>query len=534
MSNTQPDDPSSGLTRAVVAVAAGIAGLLGSYGAVGFAPGFVVAPVERTLSQVMPGQVVALTITVLGDLGQQLNLVAATGLVVTGYALLVGLVLVAGRRADNSVVVLAGAPAAVWAVTAAVTGRPVASLGAAAGVAVVVAVVTLARADVDGGVDASGRRSVLSAVAAAAGVSAVGLAFGRDSGSTTGGSTGGDGGGGLDAAPGRGQVNDAVYGGVETPTFEVDDLLAAAEERTLDVGGAEPLVSRSFYNVDISSVDPEPDAAEWTLSVTGEVEESFELDYGDLRDREFVHQFSTLRCVGESLNGRKTDTALWSGVPLAPLIERASPNGDCDCVLLRADDDYFQEFPVEALESGMLVLGMNGGPLPRAHGAPVRALIPGHWGEINVKWITEIEFLDEAQKGYWEQRGWHGTGPVKTVAKLHATTRTDDGQLLVGGHAYAGLRGIEAVEVSTDGGDTWSEAELSEPLPGASGAVDEPPERAADAWRQWRYTYDADAEHEAVVRARERTGELQTETETGKFPSGPSGWVSREIDPDAV
>jgi len=162
---------------------------------------------------------------------------------------------------------------------------------------------------------------------------------------------------------------------------------------------------------------------------------------------------------------------------------------------------------------------MNGDQLPRGHGFPARALIPGHWGEINVKWITEIEILEEEVEGYWEERGWHGTGPVNTVAKLHAVNHLDDGRIEVAGHAYAGNRGIERVEVSTDGGDTWSEATLSEELPGD------------DVWRQWAYRYEREDAHEVVVRAVDGTGTLQAEERSDAFPSGPTGWVSEEVEP---
>jgi hypothetical protein len=187
-------------------------------------------------------------------------------------------------------------------------------------------------------------------------------------------------------------------------------------------------------------------------------------------------------------------------------------------VRLRAADDYYQVFPMDALEDSLLAYGMNGSALPRGHGYPVRALIPGHWGEIQVKWITEIEVLDQDAEGYWEERGWHGTGPVETVAKLHAVNDLDDGRKEVGGHAYAGIRGIQQVEVSTDGGSTWTEAELTEPLDGI------------DAWRQWRYRYDPpDGSHEVVVRATDGNGTLQTQEERGKFPRGATGWVSRTV-----
>jgi hypothetical protein len=191
-------------------------------------------------------------------------------------------------------------------------------------------------------------------------------------------------------------------------------------------------------------------------------------------------------------------------------------------VVLHAADDYYEEFPVEALREGFLAYGMNGETLPRGHGYPVRALIPGHWGEINVKWLTEIEIVEDAEKGYWEKQGWHGTGPVKTVAKLYPeNVHHDTGRdrVTVAGHAYAGVRGVSAVEVSTDGGDSWTEAELSEPLPDQ------------DVWRQYVHEYDHPGEtHEVVVRAVEADGTVQSSDETGPFPSGASGWVSTTVD----
>ena len=519
-----------GAGAVAIAVAAGVAALAGSFAAVGFAPGFVVAPVESTLSRVMPGVVVTFAITVLGDLGQQLNLATAGAIVVAFYAqaVLVGVAL--GRRLDERLVPPVVGPALVWAVTAVLTGRPVASLGAAVGAGLVLLVtdVSASGGRIAERPDADGRRRVLTALGAALGASALGYAIGRDDSAATGGTGGTDGGD-------RPRWDPEIYGNVDVPTFEADDQITAAADREFDIDGLEPLVSERFYNVSYSSVSPTPDAAEWSLSVTGEVGEELSYDYDDLRTREFQHRFVTLRCVGESLNGKKLDTAVWSGVPVAPLIEEAKPDSGCDCVMVRAADDYYEEFPLAALETGFLALGMNGEPLPRSHGAPVRLLVPGHWGEINVKWITEIEFLEREADGYWEKKGWHGTGPVETVAKLHATTRTDDGRIAVGGHAYAGTRDIERVEVSTDGGDTWADAELTERLPGASGAVEDPPEHAEDAWRQWRYAYDPpEGRHDVVVRATDGTGTVQPSEERDAYPSGATGWVSQTVDPGSV
>jgi hypothetical protein len=134
-------------------------------------------------------------------------------------------------------------------------------------------------------------------------------------------------------------------------------------------------------------------------------------------------------------------------------------------------------------------------------------------------------------EGYWEKRGWHGTGPANTVAKLHATNRLDSDEIQVGGHAYAGTRGIQRVEVSTDGGETWNEATLSERLPpGTDRPADV--EHAKNAWRQWEYTYKPPGtEHEVVVRAVDGTGTIQPREDSGPYPRGASGWVSKTISP---
>ena len=298
--------------------------------------------------------------------------------------------------------------------------------------------------------------------------------------------------------------------------------IQAARETALGVDGLEGPVTAigDFYEVDVDAINPDVNAADWSLRVTGAVEREVELSYGDLTAMAPDHQFNTLRCVGEPLNGRLVDNALWTGVPASAILSRAGPTGDCECVMLRAADGYYEEFPLAALERGLLAYGMNGRLLPRAHGFPLRALVPGHWGEVNVKWLTEIEVLEREAVGFWEVRGWHGTGPVTTVAKLHAENRLADGRMQVAGHAYAGLRGIERVEVSVDGGETWVEARLSEALPDP------------DTWRQWAFEWEPSAEaHEVVVRAVDGEGDLQPREEREPFPSGTSGWVSRVVRP---
>jgi hypothetical protein len=506
------------LPALALAAAAGLAAIAGSYAVTGFAPAFVVAPVEGALARLMPAVVVRYAIVLLGGLGQQLNLLAATALVALGVAgLTLAALAVAGRAGRPVLGPLLAALGTLVAALAA-TGSAASALGAALPVGVVLSAATL-RPEDDGATPDLGRRSALGAFAGAAGFGALAYLFGRrdaPSGASQPATPTSSGDREADAGADGGETEN---GGETEDGPSAEELLATAADRSLGVEGLGPLVSESFYNVDINAVDPQIAAGDWELRVTGAVEREVTVSYDDLRAFDTRQQFNTLRCVGESLNGRKMDNALWEVVPIEDVLAEAGVELTECCVMLRASDDYYEEFPAEALRGAALAVGMNGGDLPRSHGHPVRALVPGHWGEINVKWLTEIEVLPDPAEGYWEERGWHGTGPVETVAKLHAVDRSD-GQLTVGGHAYAGTRGISRVEVSTDGGETWADARLSEALPGD------------DVWRQWAYEYDAPGRsHEVVVRAYEADGTRQPREQRDPFPNGPAGWVSRTIEP---
>ncbi|WP_336337104.1 sulfite oxidase [Haloarcula brevis] len=493
--------------RLLVSAAAAVAGLAGSYAVTGYAPSFIASPIERALARAMPGIVVSTAISTLGSLGQQLNLLLAIALAGLFIALAARAAILTGQLANNRALPTVGTAVVTWGIGVVLTGEVALAAGPAVAAAAVVALAqTLDGFGTTTTPISSKRRRALSTVGAAVGAATLGYVAGNQ--------------------------RTVIATGDDAPALtapgadlaDVEEKLAVAADYSLELDDIDPLVSESFYEVDINSIDPELSAGDWSLSITGAVEEEVTLDYADLQQMDAENRFVTLRCVGERLNGYKTDTALWTGVPVDSLLEEAGVQSGCECVMLRAADDYYEEFPIDALRGGLLAYGMNGTVLPRGHGYPVRALVPGHWGEVNVKWLSEIEVLDREAEGYWEQRGWQGTGPVNPVAKLHHESTRPDGRRRVGGHAYAGLRGVERVEVSTDGGETWADATLSDRLPAASG--DGP---AEDAWRQWEYTYDPPAGgHTVVVRMVDRRGEVQPEAETDAYPSGASGWVSKQ------
>ncbi|MFB6311801.1 MAG: molybdopterin-dependent oxidoreductase [Salinirussus sp.] len=484
------------LGPALIAVAAGIAALAGSFLAVGRQPAWVVAPFDAFVLAASPDALIRFAITTLGELGHQLAFATAIALAATllGIAALPGVLAVRDGRWLTAVVLGAVLPGLA---TIGLTATAASAIGAGAGAGLVLLVAGgLTRRTADES-HSPARRSVLGALATAVGVGATGVLI-----------------------RGTGPGVRAGADGVSIPDDArepVRTLMTRAQRQSLDVDGLEPLVSTDFYEVDINNVDPDVTAEDWSLSVTGAVKNEQELDFAALQELPFEDRFVTLRCVGDGLNGDQMDNALWGGVPVAEVLEMAEPEGDR--VILHAADGYFNDFPLAALEPGLLAYRMNGRPLPRGHGKPVRALVPGHWGEVNVKWLTEIEVVDEDIQGYWEKRGWHGTGPVRTVAKLWQINYPSPGRVELAGHAYAGTRGIDAVEVSIGSNDEWQDAELSAPLPGD------------DVWRQWRFTYESEESHLATVRAVDGTGAVQELGDMDPFPSGAKGWVSKPIEP---
>jgi len=482
----QPDRIPFG--RLAVPLAAGIAALGASYGLAGYTQAFLFVAVDEAVVAATPGAIVNWSIETLGESGHLLHQLLALAVVVGVVGLFAEGARVTAREAGTPLFGPVLTAVGVWAIATAFLRAPIPGAAPAVGAAVPVA--AAATLDVAGETDQV-RRSTLGAIGAAVGTVAVGGVAGQRI---------------EQIDPER--LDEEAYA-------EYEAIERQASESVFDLSGAEPLLSENFYVVDTASTPPRIDKEEWTLSVTGAVEEEVELTFADLDEMETVTEPQTLRCVGEQLNGPKMDTAVWTGTPIDPILEMADVDSGCGCVMLRSTDGFYEEFPLAALRGGLLAYGMNGEELPPEHGYPVRALVPGHWGEVNVKWLDEIEILNEEATGYWEERGWQGTGPVNTVAKLH---HTPDGDGHVGGHAYAGTRGIAAVEVSTDGGDSWDEAELTEPLPGD------------DVWRQWRYELPGSGTYEVVVRAIDGDGDVQTQEQSMPAPSGATGWVSRTVE----
>ncbi|WP_436907157.1 molybdopterin-dependent oxidoreductase [Halosimplex marinum] len=287
-----------------------------------------------------------------------------------------------------------------------------------------------------------------------------------------------------------------------------------------DFAGMPPAVGTAadHYVVDKNVSNPSVDAGRWSLSVRGAVQESYELSFSDVVTHPEARDMTvTMACISNSVGGDLISTAEWRAVPVRALLEEAGVPDAAGDVVTRAADGYTEAIPWDAVrdrEDIVLAVGMDGETLPREHGFPARLLIPGRYGMKSTKWVETIEVSAGDHEAYWEVRGWVEEAVVNTLSYVRGVQRRGD-RVAVGGVAYAGRRGIDRVEVSLDGGDTWADADLEAPP-------------SPHAWRRFRHVADLpdSGPKDVVVRATDGTGERQTREETGAHPGGSTGWHS--------
>ncbi len=325
------------------------------------------------------------------------------------------------------------------------------------------------------------------------------------------------------------------------PGITVEELRLAARNHAMPLEALRwaitpPGLHYLLIHYDVPLVDP----ATWRLDVGGAVERPLRLGLDELRARPAVDLAATMECAG---NGRAlleprplsqpwlteaVGTARWRGVPLASLLEEAAPAGSAVEVLFagldrgveaEVEQRYERSLPLEeALEAGAVVAyEMNGAPIPPQHGFPVRLVVPGWYGMTNVKWLSEIALLTEPYTGYQVatayrmRRSEDEEGRPVTrmrprslmvppgVPDFYSRVRiVDAGAVRLEGRAWSGRAPIARVEVSADGGGSWSEAEVTHDLEGPW------------AWCGWTASWDATpGEHVLCCRATDETGDTQ-------------------------
>jgi DMSO/TMAO reductase YedYZ molybdopterin-dependent catalytic subunit len=342
------------------------------------------------------------------------------------------------------------------------------------------------------------------------------------------------GGAALAVVTGRGPLNSAVdvEAQREALVLPVDALAPAPAAPGLPIEGLSPLITPNdrFYRIDTALVLPRVDVSTWRLRIRGMVDQPYELTFADLQEMASVQQSATLACVSNEVGGRLVGNAVWLGVPLADLLERAGVHPDATQIVGRSVEGFTAGFPTEVALDGraaMVAIGMNGEPLPVRHGFPARLVVPGLYGYVSAtKWLAEIELTRlEDFDGYWIPRGWAKEAPIKTQSRIdvpRAGATLQAGLQPIAGVAWGGARGVDRVEVRVSRlgeapSEHWLEARLSEELTRSS-------------WRQWVVEWPAEpGDYRIEVRATDGEGETQTSEVRPPAPDGATGWHRRVV-----
>lgn len=277
-----------------------------------------------------------------------------------------------------------------------------------------------------------------------------------------------------------------------------------------------------FYVVDISTRDPNLDESGWVLRVHGLVERELLISWPDLLSMPSVELDGTLMCISYEHDNGLISTTRWTGVPLRDVLERAGIRAGVVDLICRGSNGYSDSIPLaKALEpTTLLAYGMNGTTLPRSHGFPCRLYAPGLYGEKNVKWLQEVELVDYDYSGYWQERGWTDIAVITTVSIIdtpRGTVLRESDLLPIGGIAFAGDRGITAVQVRIDDGD-WQDALLE---------ANDPPL----IWQRWRFDWRPElGSYRLSARAIDGAGNPQIASERPPHPDGMTGLHTVSVD----
>ena len=296
-----------------------------------------------------------------------------------------------------------------------------------------------------------------------------------------------------------------TYEGMRTP-----DAITSAITPTSD-----------FYVVSKNVLDPTVQVERWRLEMTGLVSAPTSWTLDQIRALPDETRAITLECISNEVGGHLISTAQWRGVSLARLL--AATGGalpSASHVIFHSVDGYATSLPLTTLLEAQTLLAweMNGEPLPDRHGFPLRAVVPGRYGEQSAKWLSQIELTDHPYKGFYQSQGW-SDGPLSTMSRIDTpTSDTTFGPVTVSGIAFAGLRAITRVEVSADGGKSWHDATLLPPF-------------SDHAWRfwQWQWRPTAPGQYALMVRATDSTGKLQVGDMRPSVPNGSTGWHTVQV-----
>lgn len=142
----------------------------------------------------------------------------------------------------------------------------------------------------------------------------------------------------------------------------------------------------------------------WSLRVHGEVERPVVLSYEELLNLDQVHIVCDVHCV----TGWTLLDSSWSGVRLATIMDRVRPRKSAGFIIFEAPGGYTSNIPISEIQKEDVILAHSffGEKLPKAHGAPVRAVIPDLYFYKSAKWVEGVKVTVHDEPGFWESRGY--------------------------------------------------------------------------------------------------------------------------------
>jgi DMSO/TMAO reductase YedYZ molybdopterin-dependent catalytic subunit len=274
----------------------------------------------------------------------------------------------------------------------------------------------------------------------------------------------------------------------------------------------------AFYRIDTALVVPAVDPGPWRLKIGGMVDRPVEFDLAQLMQRSVDHAWVSLTCVSNPVGGDLAGNALWTGTRIAPILAECGIQAGADAVLQTSDDGWTCATPLDVLtddRNALLAYGMNGEPLPREHGFPLRMVVPGLYGYVSAtKWLVELQVTRfDKVTAYWTERGWSEKGPIKLESRIDTPAGgAEEGDVRVTGTAWFQHTGVSKVQVRVDEGE-WHDAELGG-------------QPTKDSWRLWSWVWPGatGGDHTLQCRAVDALGRTQTEEKADVVPDGATGW----------
>ncbi len=229
-----------------------------------------------------------------------------------------------------------------------------------------------------------------------------------------------------------------------------------------------------------SSGIPEIDPDKYSLRIEGSVERPMTLTLNDLKRLPEQTEVRYLECAGNGvkayagmvpeLTPQQIDgmvsTSVWTGTYFSSLLEAVRPKAEVKWFRAESYDGNWTQ-PVlvdERLHNSLIVWGQNGEALRPEQGYPARLLLAGIPGPPNVKWLSRIEFNTSAPPAGVDMTFSAPMGAKSIILyPAYPNVLSEPGELVISGLAWSGRGKITAVDISTDGGQTWKPAELQQP-----------------------------------------------------------------------